>query len=423
MQIAVLYIQHVGAFGGAARSLLEMIKGFPEGTVRPHIIAPRGTAADIFRSEGIPVLETRGISQFDNTRWGYYRGIRWLLLIREFCFFFSTLFALLRARSRWKHIELVHVNEVTALVPIVLAKLIFGTPVVTHVRCVVQSVARYRIGLLRSVLKRFADSIIAIDYTVRRSIPQDLKARVIHNGFSPSLAKEPEFLHPILARPHVRLRVAMIGTLMASKGVYEFVQAAKLCCDRELNVEFIIMGQDVRKIRGIIGVALKWFNFSHPVRNDIERFIAEHRLEDRIHLLGFSKNIRGFYENIDVLCFPSHLNAVGRPVFEAAFSKVPSIVAIDDPIEDTIIEGETGLCIPEKDAHALASAIEYFCANPAELRRMGENAYSMACANFDATKNAREVLDLYKDLISRVKGDAAAKTATPVKPTASATRA
>ena len=39
-------------------------------------------------------------------------------------------------------------------------------------------------------------------------------------------------------------------------------------------------------------------------------------------------NIAQAYARMDVICFPSHYDAPGRPIFEAAFLKVPSIAAV-----------------------------------------------------------------------------------------------
>ena len=102
------------------------------------------------------------------------------------------------------------------------------------------------------------------------------------------------------------------------------------------------------------------------------------------------------YENIDVICFPSHLDAVGRPVFEAAFFGVPSIVAITNPRSDTFIHRETGLCIEPQNPHALADAIEYFYRHPQEIKRMGGAAQKLAAEQFRIDNTAKRVLEIYK---------------------------
>ena len=82
-------------------------------------------------------------------------------------------------------------------------------------------------------------------------------------------------------------------------------------------------------------------------------------------------DISAVYSGMDVLCFPSHLNAAGRPVFEAAFFRKPCILAIENPQSDTMIDYVTGICIPEKEPLELFNAIKYFCDHPAEITRMG----------------------------------------------------
>ncbi|HEY0233840.1 MAG TPA: glycosyltransferase family 1 protein, partial [Afipia sp.] len=81
----VLYIHMAGAFGGASRSLYEAVRSFPAGAVTPVFVAPRGSVLDFFSRLG-EVIVARGISQFDNTRYGHYRGLRWLILLREMAY-------------------------------------------------------------------------------------------------------------------------------------------------------------------------------------------------------------------------------------------------------------------------------------------------------------------------------------------------
>ena len=103
--VHVLYLHHAGAFGGASRSLLELIAAFPAGSVAPRVIVPRGAVPLLLRDSGIAVREAIGISQFDCTRYGHYRGLRGLILLRELCYLPFTLSALLSARRRWPDID------------------------------------------------------------------------------------------------------------------------------------------------------------------------------------------------------------------------------------------------------------------------------------------------------------------------------
>ena len=223
--LSVLYVHHAGAFGGASRSLLELIEGFPPRGVVPRLVTQGGSVARIFADRGVDVIAAAGITQFDHTQFNYYRGRRWLVLMREAVYLPFTLLALLRARMRWKDIDIVHVNEVVALAAAIFGKMLFRCPVVVHVR----SVQEMRRGRLRSrviarTLRRYADAVIAIDETVRRSLPPGITAEVIHNACSPKPDGADRLAaHPVLPprRPGI-LRVAMVGSPLAFKGVREF---------------------------------------------------------------------------------------------------------------------------------------------------------------------------------------------------------
>ncbi len=384
-----------------------MIKAFPDNTVIPYLITVPGNVPDIFQNENISTMRTLGIAQMDNTQYGFYRGYRWLVLLREFFYICPTLFALLRARLKWKKIDVVHINEVTMILPIILAKCIFRKPLVVHVRSVQQTQkTRWRTLLVKCILHYFSDVIIAIDSTVARSLPTGLPLQVIHNGFSLEEKKTKSTDTLPFASFNISdnlLKIAIIGTLHPMKGVYEFVEAAKLCKERNIKACFFIIGSNSRSLHGFKEFIFKKLQFAHNVGNDLRETVRQNDLESYVHFIDFTLNIREIYENIDLLCFPSHLNAVGRPVFEAAFSKVPSIVAIHDPLEDTIVDGETGVCIAPKNATALADAIEYFYRKPEEIRRMGDLAYKLALKNFDIRVNAQKVLGLYESVQPCVK--------------------
>ena len=70
-------------------------------------------------------------------------------------------------------------------------------------------------------------------------------------------------------------------------------------------------------------------------------------LDRNVEFLGFQENISAFYKDFDILAFISHLDAPGRPIFEAAFFSVPSIVCIAKPQPDTVVPNVTLLWFPK----------------------------------------------------------------------------
>jgi len=390
-----------GAFGGSSRSLAEVVQAFPSGAVKAQFVAPRGSAGEFFRKLG-DVIEARDISRFDNTRYSYYRGFRWLVLAREIVLIPATIAAVRRAKQRWGSIDLIHVNEFTGLLPWWLARRAFGAPVIVHVR----SVPRNDRGSLRTrlvnwMLKSHAEAVVAIDETVRANLPADLTVDVIHNAFSPKPSTElDDALERALTFRPESFKVGFVGNLLRVKGIHELIEAARITRDQGLDIEFVIVGDDAQPSRGLKARFLKFLGLGQNVRAEVEAAIDLYGLRDRVHLIGFTLHISQVYRRMDVLCFPSHFDAPGRPIFEAAFLKVPSIVAVNDPKPDTLVDGVSGIAIAPRDAGQLAAAIARLAQDRALATSMGEAAYALAAKNFSVVENSAALLRIYHRVLS-----------------------
>jgi len=395
----VLYIDGVGPFGGASRSLYEVLRALPREEVQKYFISARGTVLPYYSELADDMVTVIGLTRFDNTKYSFYRGLRWIVVLRELFHLPSTLIAISEARLRWKHIDLIHVNEITEILPAMFAVWLFKAPVVVHVR----SVARkdpdsLRCRWISGMLKNKTAAVIAIDESVRDSLPEDLPVDVIHNSFTPKYAQTPDvdFLNRLKIFDVGSFKVGFVGNLLHSKGLYDLLDAAKILCKKGYKIDFLIVGDVARQDKGIKAWLLAKLGLAQDIKSDLAEKIEQCGLTKSFHLLGATYDIQRAYEKFDVLCFPSHYDAPGRPIFEAAFSGVPSIAAINSPKPDTLVHMETGLAVPPMNPQKLAEAIEYFVCNPTEAKRMGRNARDLAEVNFSPTKNAGTLLRLYR---------------------------
>ena len=388
--LRVLYLHPFAAYGGATKSLAEMVAALPTGSINGVALAPPGVAARSLGDAGLEVLQVRGIAQWDDTRFGHYRGARWLILLRELAHWPGTLLALRRAADRGPY-DLIHCNEVTALLAGVLAKWLLRAPLLVHVRSLQRGGGGGRISAwLQRLLRTRADAVVAIDEAVRRTLPADLAVHVIHNGM-----KVPAELPP---RASVGpFCVGIIGVLHRSKGVYELLEATRVLRDRRVEVRVLVVGENVHRLSGLRGWLLRKLDFARDVRSELEAYVALHGLKEFVEFTGFVPDIRPIYSRTDAVCFPSHLDAPGRPVFEAALFGLPTIVAMRNPTRDVIVPGETGLCIDHPEPIAIADAIQALAQDRALARRMGEQARRMALERFESRVCAAKMLALYRE--------------------------
>ncbi|MBN8901747.1 MAG: glycosyltransferase, partial [Rhodospirillales bacterium] len=100
------------------------------------------------------------------------------------------------------------------------------------------------------------------------------------------------------------------------------------------------------------------------------------------------------------LCVPSVTAASGDSeglptvAIEAMAEGVPVIGTRHAGIVEAVVDGETGLLVPQADPRALAAAIQALCADPARRRAMGEAGRRRARAEFDAAVQSRKLEDL-----------------------------
>jgi glycosyltransferase involved in cell wall biosynthesis len=393
-----LYLQPSGVFGGSPKSLIELFCCLAKSGVKATVLTPAGSAADAFAAVGMDVRRVKGLSQFDNTRYGYYRGTRWLILLRELFFLPFSLVALWNLRR--EDFDLIHANEVTLLPLAVIAKLVLGAPLVVHVRSLQRRPIESRRAVwVRQCLERHADAVIAIDQTVAGTLGKKVASSIVHNGLdtSPSEAIPPS----AGSNATKAVKVGFVGVLLPLKGIYELVEAMRILKERKVPVELVVAGENSRALAGAKAWVLQRLGFHRDFRSDLAALVEKYGLADRVKFIGFVGDVRTLYPQIDILCFPSHLDAAGRPVFEAAFYGIPGVVAVADPLADAIVHNVTGLAIPRPDPVLIADALQRLAEDEEFRLQLGRQAREWARKNFSIEKSADAILKIYSSLLSR----------------------
>jgi glycosyltransferase involved in cell wall biosynthesis len=316
-------------------------------------------------------------------------------LVREFFFLPFSLFALLKLRR--ERFDLLHVNEVTLLPLGIIAKKFLRLPMVVHVRSLQRRPgSSWRTRLINHWLRTHADSVVAIDHSVAATLESNLPLVVIHNGLRVKADAVGVQLERSASAP---VRAGFLGVLIALKGIYELVEAMRILKDRGVVIECFVAGENARKLSEFRAWALGLFGFARDVRADLELLIRKHGLQNHVRLLGFVEDVHALYPTLDILCFPSHLNAAGRPVFEAAFYGIPSIVAVSDPLPDAVQHEITGLAVATPDPVLIADALQRLAENAEYRRKLGIQARNWAMENFSIENSAASMFAAYKRLI------------------------
>lgn len=96
---------------------------------------------------------------------------------------------------------------------------------------------------------------------------------------------------------------------------------------------------------------------------------------DRIHLTGQLPNdqVQLLMKSALGMVFPSRNEGFGYVILEAGLAETPLLCARIPPLDEIVVDGETGVLVAPEDPQAVADAVRRLGADPGLRRRLGAN--------------------------------------------------
>ena len=141
--------------------------------------------------------------------------------------------------------------------------------------------------------------------------------------------------------PQPPIKVVMISRLLRDKGVYEFIDAAKLVRQVDPSVEFLLVGDT---------------DDGNPTSLSAKE-VSDLRHSDDVRWLGARTDIAELLASSHIACLPSYREGLPKSLIEAAAAGRP-IVTTDEPgCREVVTHQVNGLLVPSRDSRALAAAL------------------------------------------------------------------
>jgi glycosyltransferase involved in cell wall biosynthesis len=118
---------------------------------------------------------------------------------------------------------------------------------------------------------------------------------------------------------------------------------------------------------------------SGPQRTALELLIVEEGLQDRVQLMGRTRDLGSALAQASLFALSSRFEGFGLVVIEAMSKGVP-VVSFDCPSgpRDIISDGEDGILVKPENVEAFSAALRALIEDPERRRRMGEAAVDKA---------------------------------------------
>ena len=174
----------------------------------------------------------------------------------------------------------------------------------------------------------------------------------------------------------------MVSRLLRDKGVFEYVNAARILKNRNINLEMRLVGD------------LDRGNQSSLTAMELDTL----KKEKNVIVLGSRNDIADQYAQSHIVCLPSYREGLPKSLIEAAACG-RAIVTTDTPgCRDVIIPNTTGLVVPIKNSKLLADAIQELAVNERLRIKMGIAGRNLAVKEFSITKIIEQHLEVYNKL-------------------------
>ncbi len=152
-------------------------------------------------------------------------------------------------------------------------------------------------------------------------------------------------------------------------------------------------------VRKKIPYAVLFFAGEGNKRKEIEKWIAEKKLQQNVILLGDVQNIYALMNNIDISILPSESEAFNLSILETFAANKLSIASNLPSIKESIIDGETGVLVEVGNSEQLAEKIIYYIENQEEAARIAKKGFELYQKEFTADIMAKKIIAIYKQLI------------------------
>ncbi len=350
----VLFLDHVGALGGAELSLVDVARAYRDTSM--VLLFADGPFRERLTREGVRVEVLEGGDALHTVRReSTWAGLRVTSAVLRLAW---------RIARRARRHDFLHANSQKAFVLACLAGLLARRPVIWDLNdlLIPAHFSRTNIRLDVVLANHFADRVIANSHASADALiaqgGQPGKVHVVHNGIAPEPFDRVTPDDVAMLRESLGLGVSPVvgvfGRLSEWKGQHVALDAlAQLPGVTLLLVGGALFGEeayaaDLRRRANALGVA------------------------DRVRFLGFRTDVPKLMRLVRIVLHTSIApEPFGRVIVEGMLARRPVIATHAGGVSEILRDGETGVLAPPGDATALATAVRGLLDDPVRADRLG----------------------------------------------------
>jgi len=178
--------------------------------------------------------------------------------------------------------------------------------------------------------------------------------------------------------------VMLPARLLSNKGVWEFVEAAR-----------IVQNACKEKVRFVLVGDVDPSNSASLNHDELQKI----KTENYVEVWGHSDDMSLTLGRSTIVVLPSYREGLPKVLLEAAASGRPVITTDVPGCREAVKVGETGLLVESKDSESLAAALIILLNDPNRCLQMGKAGRLYAEQFFDVNEVANKHIEIYSKLL------------------------
>ena len=176
--------------------------------------------------------------------------------------------------------------------------------------------------------------------------------------------------------------VGNVAALVPHKGHHHLIDAAVLVLREVPDARFVIVG-------------------AGELRETIEKQIQDKHLQRHVFLAGFRADVLELTKGFDLLAVGSLHEGMSMALVDAMAAGKAAVATRVGGIPEVLVDGETGLLVPPRDAEAMAAALVRLLKDDTLRHRMGDAALARARERFTVERMVAETHAVYRLQVER----------------------
>ena len=276
---------------------------------------------------------------------------------------------------------MIHCHNAAPLVYGALAGRLTGAAVIYTAHGMKTSGARQPVALDRM---GWVDAFVTVSDDARRIVLESAggnpaRVRTIVNGVDTKLYR----------RADPALRASVRQGLGIPDDAFVFGIVARLSAAKDhatLFRAFASLARDNARVRLVVVG-------DGELRAELENLVREFKMERHIVMAGSRENIHELVGAFDCFVLSSYTEGLAMTLLEAMAAELPIVATSVGGNAEVVVDGDTGIVVPPRDATQLADTMRWMTAHPEEARAMGARGRDRAAGRF----SIEAMVDAYEE--------------------------